>query len=125
MPEPELAIEMRHRVEGRTLVFHFTGLGRGEEVDDKRRRRALAHPGRLLFHVGGLRIGEAEAAERARGRACGDELLAARAAGHRRLHYRNANAKPGGEGGGDHAVSVKSSRPISQRRISEVPAPIS
>src|SRR5213075_1570172 len=87
--------------------------------------RAFAYPRGLLLHVHRLRVGEAEAAECAGAGAGGDQLMAAGAAGHRRLDDRHAKTELRAEGSRDHAVSEKSSRPISQRRISEVPAPIS
>ena len=123
--EAELGIEMGHRGERCALVLYVAELGRGEEVDDERCLRAFAHPRGLLLHVCRLCVGEAEAAQCARRGAGGDQLLATRAAGHRRLDDRHAKAELGAQGGGDHAVSENSSRPISQRRISEVPAPIS
>ena len=98
---------------------------RHKQVDAEGTIGLGAHERRLLPHVVGLRVGEAERAERAGGGTGGDQVLGARASGHWRLDQRQAQAEAFAERGFDHAVSEKSSRPISQRRISEVPAPIS
>ena len=89
----------RNRLERRALRRRgdLPGLGRSEQVDEERQRSPRAHPRCLLFHLGRLRVGEAEAAERARRRARGHQLLAARSARHRRLDDRHAQAELLGE----------------------------
>jgi hypothetical protein len=126
--QAELGVIGGDRIQRRPLRrgIDVLGLRHDEEVDAERRSRLLAHPGGLPLHVRGVRVGEAERAERAGRAAGGDELLRRRPAGHWRLNKRQTKTELLAQGRCDfHPVSVKSSRPISQRRISDVPAPIS
>ena len=99
------------------------GLRRDEQVDAEGPLGSFAHPRGLLLHLRGLSGREAKRAQCAGRGTGGNEFLRGGSAGHRRLNDGQANAELLAEG--VHWDSAKSSRPINQRRISEVPAPIS